>query len=80
MRDDVYEAGEESFPASDPPANTVETGIGVNGDRLSDPAAEGTETTGTEGTEGTDSKRRNGAAEKNGEERATDGWRSQPSR
>ena len=31
MVDDVDEALEETFPASDPPANTVETGIGVNG-------------------------------------------------
>ncbi len=32
MVDDLDETIEESFPASDPPANTPETGIGVNGD------------------------------------------------
>ena len=30
--DDLDETIEESFPASDAPANTPETGIGVNGD------------------------------------------------
>ena len=29
--DGIDEALEETFPASDPPANTVETGIGVDG-------------------------------------------------
>jgi hypothetical protein len=33
MADDLDETIEESFPASDAPANTPETGIGVNGDR-----------------------------------------------
>jgi hypothetical protein len=32
MGDDLDETIEESFPASDAPANTPETGIGVNGD------------------------------------------------
>jgi hypothetical protein len=32
MADDLDETIEESFPASDAPANTPETGIGVNGD------------------------------------------------
>ena len=32
MADDLDETIEESFPASDPPANTPEPGIGVNGD------------------------------------------------
>jgi hypothetical protein len=32
MTDDLDETIEESFPASDAPANTPETGIGVNGD------------------------------------------------
>ena len=32
MSDDLDETIEESFPASDAPANTPETGIGVNGD------------------------------------------------
>ncbi|HJZ75908.1 MAG TPA: hypothetical protein VKE51_29440 [Vicinamibacterales bacterium] len=33
MADDLDETIEETFPASDAPANTPETGIGVNGDR-----------------------------------------------
>ena len=32
MTDDLDAEIEESFPASDAPANTPETGIGVNGD------------------------------------------------
>jgi hypothetical protein len=32
MADDLDETIEETFPASDAPANTPETGIGVNGD------------------------------------------------
>ena len=32
MPDDLDETIEETFPASDAPANTPETGIGVNGD------------------------------------------------
>jgi hypothetical protein len=32
MADDLDETIDESFPASDAPANTPETGIGVNGD------------------------------------------------
>ena len=52
MVDDVDEALEETFPASDPPANTVETGIGVNGE-----STEGKETTVTEQTEGTAAER-----------------------
>jgi hypothetical protein len=35
--DDIDEALEETFPASDPPANTVETGIGVDGGDASTP-------------------------------------------
>jgi len=32
MDDDLDETIDETFPASDAPANTPETGIGVNGD------------------------------------------------
>jgi hypothetical protein len=40
MTDDLDETIEESFPASDAPANTPETGIGVNGDHdLEEPDA-----------------------------------------
>jgi hypothetical protein len=45
MPDDVDEALEETFPASDPPANTVETGI------VPTEVAEETEGTETEVTE-----------------------------
>lgn len=58
MRDDVDEALEETFPASDAPANTVETGVRV------DVTTEDTETTKREGTKETDSKRRNKDTEK----------------
>jgi hypothetical protein len=40
MSDDLDETIEASFPASDAPANTPETGIGVNGDRDAPPAPE----------------------------------------
>jgi hypothetical protein len=36
MADDVDEALEETFPASDPPANTPETGIRINGEAADD--------------------------------------------
>jgi hypothetical protein len=45
MPDDVDEALEETFPASDPPANTVETGI------VPTEVAEDAEATATEVTE-----------------------------
>jgi hypothetical protein len=58
MADDVDEALEETFPASDPPANTPETGIRLNGDPLEEETAtKNPETTETEGTETTDSHR-----------------------
>ena len=43
MADDLDETIEESFPASDPPANTPETGIGVNGDDEVAPEPEASE-------------------------------------
>jgi hypothetical protein len=39
MADDLDETIEESFPASDAPANTPETGIGVDGSSADDAAA-----------------------------------------
>jgi hypothetical protein len=53
MPDDVDEALEETFPASDPPANTVETGIVPT-----EVAEEDTEGAGT-GTEVTEERDRN---------------------
>ena len=45
MDDDLDETIEETFPASDAPANTPETGIGVNGDREAPAAPEKPERT-----------------------------------
>jgi len=39
MADDLDETLEETFPASDAPANTPETGIGVDGSSADDAAA-----------------------------------------
>jgi hypothetical protein len=44
MADDLDETIEASFPASDAPGNTPETGIGVNGDH--EPAPESHDDTG----------------------------------
>jgi hypothetical protein len=41
MADDLDETLEESFPASDAPANTPETGIGVDGSSSGDAASAG---------------------------------------
>jgi hypothetical protein len=55
MADDLDETIEESFPASDAPANTPETGIGVNGDRETAAPAEappGSKSGGQDATDG----------------------------